>query len=97
MSIGLTGSQMVCNETGHTAQLGEEGWAVSWLPGRSLNRNEAITAMVLGEAAGRGPEPGSPLWAAAESWAGQLGLPNASTAIRMARTAGRELEAEAGR
>jgi hypothetical protein len=96
MSIGLTDSQMVCNETGHTAQLGEEGWAVSWLPGRSLTRDEAITAMVLGEAAGRDPEPGSALWAAAESWAGELGLPNASAAIRMARPTGRELEAEAG-
>jgi len=28
-----------------------DGWQVTWLPGRTLDRNEAITAMMPAEAA----------------------------------------------
>jgi hypothetical protein len=85
MSIGITDDQMNCNTTGHTAHRGEAGWQVSWLPGRTLTRNQAITAMTLGEAAGRGPQPGDRIWPFAEAWATELGLPSATEAVRMAR------------
>src|SRR5690349_7922459 len=105
MNIEITEDQMNCNATGHTAQRGETGWQVSWLPGRTLTRNQAITAMVLGEAAARDPQPGERMWPAAQGWAAELGLSSATEAIRMARghkaadrgsLAGRDADREAG-
>lgn len=84
MSIGISDGEMTCNATGHT---------VSWLPGRALTRNQAITAMVLGEAAGRDPGPGDRIWPHVEGWAAELGL-RGDTAVSMAR--GREPGAGAG-
>ncbi len=85
MSIGITDDQMNCNATGHTARRTEAGWQVSWLPGRTLTRNQAITALTLSEAAGRNPRPGDQIWPHAEAWAAELGLPSAAEALRMAR------------
>ena len=65
---------------------------MSWLPGRTLTRNQAITAMVLGEAAGRDPKPGDKIWPHAEGWAAELDLPSAAAAVGMAR----DREPEAG-
>jgi hypothetical protein len=96
MSIGITDDRMNCNATGHTARRSETGWHVSWLPGRTLTRNQAITAMVLGEAAARNPHPGDRIWPFAEGWAAELGLPDAGEAVRMARRGQVEAEAEAG-
>ena len=94
MSIGISDDEMTCNATGHTAHRDESGWHVSWLPGRTLTHNEAITAMVLGEAAGRDPKPGDRIWPHAEGWAAELDLPGAAVAVSMART--HEPEAKAG-
>jgi hypothetical protein len=75
MSIRITDDQMICEETGHTAHRGDAGWRVSWLPGRTLDRNQAITAMTLGEAAGRGAQPGDRIWPFAEAWAPSWACP----------------------
>jgi hypothetical protein len=99
MSIGITDDQMNCDVTGHTAHRGEAGWQVSWLPGRILDRNQAITAMTLGEVAAGNPHPGDRIWPFAEGWAAELGLPSAAEAIGLARQhTGREPapQAEAG-
>lgn len=93
MSIEISEDQMACAATGHTAHRGEAGWQVSWLPGRTLTRNQATTAMVLGEAAGRGPKPGDRIWPFIEGWAAELELPSGAAAASMARTP----ETEAGR
>jgi len=64
--------------TSHTARRlpgDQRAWQVSWLPGRLLDRNSAITAMVLAEAAGSSaPRAGDRLWPHIEGWAGELGL-----------------------
>jgi len=85
MSISITDDHMVCDATGHTARRTETGWQVPWLPGRTLDRNQAITAMTLGEAAAPGPLPGDRIWPFAEGWAAELGLPSAAEAVRLAR------------
>jgi hypothetical protein len=91
MSISITSDHMVCDVTGHTARRTEAGWQVSWLPGRTLDRNQAITAMTLGEAAARNPHPGDRIWPFAEGWAAELDLPSAAKAVHLARQdAGRE-------
>jgi hypothetical protein len=42
-------------------------WEVSWLPGRLLTRNDAITAMVLADVTGLGDmHPQHRLWAHVE-------------------------------
>jgi hypothetical protein len=57
---------------------------VSWLPGRTLDRNTAITAMTLADTAA---EPGLHkshlLWPHIQSWAQELGL-TADAAIAQA-------------
>jgi hypothetical protein len=85
MSIGIDGDQMTCNATGHTAHRSDAGWQVSWLPGRMLTRDQAITAMTLGEVAARDPHSGDRIWPFAEGWAAELDLP-AAEAIRLARS-----------
>lgn len=57
--------KMSSDRTRHTARLGpgsQYAWEVSWLPGRPLNRDEAVTAMVIADttASGRGGIPGMP-------------------------------------
>ena len=42
---------MTSDQSPHTARhaASRNGWEVSWLPGRTLDRNSAITAMVLAD------------------------------------------------
>ena len=48
---------------------------MSWLPGQILDRNTAITATTLADAAAEhDPHDKPPLWPAIESWAEELGL-----------------------
>ena len=58
-------------------------WRVSWLPGRLMDRNSAITAMTLAEVATDEVNPGHRLWLHIEGWSAELGLkvPDALTWI----------------
>jgi hypothetical protein len=48
---------------------------VSWLPGQTLDRNTAITAMVLADLTGEHDlDEGHRLWPHIQSWAEELGL-----------------------
>lgn len=85
MSIGISDDEMTCNATQRTARRGESGWQVSWLPGRTLTRDQAITAMVLTEVAALDPKPGDRIWPHAEAWAAELDVPGAAAAVSMAR------------
>jgi len=50
-------------------------WEVSWPPGQILDRNTAITAMVLADIAGSGDlREGHRLWPHIQGWAAELGL-----------------------
>jgi hypothetical protein len=54
---------------------GPAGWSVSWLPGRVLDRDQAITAMVLAEVYTLNPPPEHKLWRHVDGWRAELGLP----------------------
>ena len=86
MAVTITDQAMRGTRTPHTAAAAiDGGWSVTWLPGRTLNRNQAITAMTLAEHAGRG--------AACQhvgTWAGELGL-TAAAAIAMASADGADV------
>ena len=68
---------MTSDQTAHTARYapGRNGWDVSWLPGQTLDRNSAITAMVLADTtADPDLHQGHRLWPHIQSWAAELGL-----------------------
>ena len=67
-------------------------WEVSWLPGRHLDRNRAITAMVLADITGhQGTGGGHQLWSKAhlDGWAGELGLTASDALTRAGSPPGR--------
>jgi hypothetical protein len=88
MSIRITDTQMTSDQTRHTATawpVPDEPtlWSVTWLPGRALTRNQAITAMTIAEMvverADILADSSSKLWWHMDAWAEELGItgPNA--------------------
>ena len=83
MTLTITDTAMTSDQTAHTARHapGRHGWEVSWLPGQVLDRNTAITAMVLADlTAGQDLREGHRLWPHIQGWAAELGM-TASEAI----------------
>jgi len=78
MGLTINDTSMTSNHTGHTARLAPgrpHGWEVSWLPGQLLDRNSAITAMVLADTVAQDDlHEGHRLWPHIQSWAAELGL-----------------------
>ena len=87
MALTITDEIMRSTDTRHNACRLPTGadpeanvWAVSWLPGRRLTRNQAVTAMTIAETIGRIPASAGPeaysdrLWLHVDGWAAELGL-----------------------
>jgi hypothetical protein len=77
MTLTITGTAMTSDRSRCTARYSSDrdGWEVSWLPGRLVDRNTAITAMTLADtAAEHDLHDGHPLWPHIQSWAAELGL-----------------------
>ena len=67
MTLTINDTTMTSDQTPHTARHapGRNGWEVSWLPGQTLDRNTAITAMILADTAAEcRPARGAPALAA---------------------------------
>jgi hypothetical protein len=90
MRTRITDTQMSSDATPHTATAwpvpGEQTlWSVTWLPGRALTRDQAITAMTIAETVAEHAtaQSGAGGWQLhLESWATELGL-NADEAVEM--------------
>ena len=99
MTLTINDTTMTSDQTAHIASLASGSphlWEVSWLPGRALDRNSAITAMVLADhAAGRDLNEGHRLWPFIENWAAELGL-SAPDAITRASQPSPSLSREPG-
>ena len=83
MTLRIDDAAMSSDRTTHTARQAASGpgWEVSWLPGQILDRNTAITAMILADTtAEHDLHEGHRLWPHIQSWAEELGL-TASDAI----------------
>jgi hypothetical protein len=83
MTLTINDTTMTSDQTAHTARHapGRNGWEVSWLPGQTLDRNTAITAMTLAETAAEPDlDEGHRLWPHIQGWAEEVGL-TASAAI----------------
>jgi hypothetical protein len=82
MNLLITQDVIVSQDTGHTAARVEGGWTLSWLPGRVVDRDQAVTGMTLAETVAEtwGPvDLRSPL---IRSFAAELGL-SAAEAIEL--------------
>ena len=78
MTLTINNTTMTSDQTAHTARQApgrQHLWEVSWLSGRVLDRNRAITAMVLADQAGNDDlNERHRLWPHIEGWAAELGL-----------------------
>jgi hypothetical protein len=78
MTLTIYDTAMTSDQTAHTARQppgSEHLWEVSWLPGRALDRNSAITAMTLADLAGEHDlDERHHLWPFIQVWAAELGL-----------------------
>jgi hypothetical protein len=78
MTLTIYDTTMTSDQTAHTARLApgsQHLWEVSWLPGRTLDRNTAITAMTLADHASE-PDLNEhhQLWPFIQGWAAELAL-----------------------
>ena len=89
MTLTINDTTMTSDQTAHTARQApgsQHLWEVSWLPGRVLDRNSAITAMVLADQAGEHDlNERHRLWPHIESWAAELGLTGSDAVNRVSR------------
>jgi hypothetical protein len=99
MTLTINDTTMTSDQTDHTARQAPgrlHHWEVSWLPGQTLDRNTAITAMTLAESATEADlHEDHRLWPHIQSWAAELGLtaPDAITrATQPPRDIGRHQE-----
>ena len=77
MTLTINDTTMTSDQSFHIARRapGRDGWEVSWLPGQTVDRNSAITAMILGDiAAAEDLHEGHRLWPHNQGWAAELGL-----------------------
>jgi hypothetical protein len=77
MTLKIDDNDMSSDRTAHTARYAPDrnGWEVSWLPGQTLDRNTAITAMILADTtAEQDLDEEHRLWPHLQSWATELGL-----------------------
>jgi hypothetical protein len=77
MTLTITDTTMTSDQSAHTARHAPDrrGWEVSWLPGQTLDRNSAITAMILADTTAEpGLAEGHRLWPFVQGWAAELGL-----------------------
>jgi hypothetical protein len=55
MALTITDQVIRASGTRHTATASDStGWTVTWLPGQILTRSQAITAMLIAQAAAKG-------------------------------------------
>ena len=78
MALTINDTTMPSDQTPHTARQApgrQHEWQVSWLPGQTLDRNTAITAMTLADTTTEpGLREGHRLWPHIQGWAEELGL-----------------------
>lgn len=92
MTLTINDTTMTSDQTAHTARHApgrQPGWEVSWLPGRLLDHNTAVTAMTLADiAAETDLHEGHRLWPHIRGWAAELGLTAPDAITRAAQPPG---------
>jgi hypothetical protein len=91
MTLTINDITMTSDRSDCTARRAPDrnGWEVPWLPGQLLDRNTAITAMILADtAAERNLHDRHRLWPHIESSAGELGLTGPDALSRVSQPPG---------
>jgi len=87
MALTINDRTMTSDRTPHAARLapgGQHAWEVSWLPGRRLTRNQAITALTLAEAhSPAGARDQNLPQSHIQGWAAELGITAGQAATRI--------------
>jgi hypothetical protein len=87
MALTITDTIIRGDRTPHTAAPTGDGWSVTWLPGRPLTRNQAITAMILANtAATPTPHLYDRVRPHLGNWAAELGLTTPDALARLRST-----------
>jgi hypothetical protein len=101
MALTILDCTITSDHTPHTARRATDhprNWEVSWLPGRHLTRNEAITAMALAEVCPAAARGGN--WERmrphVQGWAAELGLTAEQAITRITALPDRAAAAESG-
>jgi hypothetical protein len=89
MTLTIRDDSMSSDRSPHMARLATgdgHSWEVSWLPGRRLDRNSAITAMMLADVTGPGEiYVGHRLWPPVSGWVAELALAAPEALEQMAK------------
>ena len=92
MTLTSTGTTMTSDQTTHTARLApgsQHLWEVSWLPGKALDRNSAMNAMIVADlASDAGLNERHHLWPFIQSRAAGLGLTGSGAISRASQPSG---------
>jgi len=92
MTLTINETTMTSDQTAHTARQApgrQHRWEVSWLPGRVIDRNTAITAMIRADtAAEQDLHEGHRLWPFIQGWAAELGLTGPDAVARASQPPG---------
>jgi hypothetical protein len=92
MALTIFDTSISSDRTGHTARtVPGDGrlWQVSWLPGRCMSRNSAVTAMVLADLTAHGEvNTGHRLRVHVDGLAAELGLTASDVLTRAAGAPG---------
>jgi hypothetical protein len=92
MALTINDDHISGDHTRHTARPvpgHPHAWEVSWLPGQVLDRNAAVTAMILADVSGSlDLQPGDRNWPHIEGWAAELGLTAPDALARITQPAG---------
>lgn len=104
MATTINDQTMTSGETPHFAikmqsEQPDKCWYVSWLPNQPLDRNQAITAMLIAETAaeivGSGQLDKHPMWPHFNNWSAELSLTGTEAFTRAvtppAETAARQI------
>lgn len=99
MLLTILDTRMSGERTPHTAEPAHDGdpygtWRVSWLPGRAVSRTQAVTALILAEAAAAMQHEGRTvvtdhthrLWPHIDSWAAELDMTGPEAFARITDT-----------
>ena len=94
MALTITDRIVRSADTAHTARRCDDGWAVTWLPGRNLTRTQAVAAMEIAEAVGQIAADAGPgaydrwFWAYVDGSAAPLGLTGPDAVARVSEPPG---------
>ena len=91
MTLTINDTTMTSDQSPHIARQAsnQNEWQVSWLPGRTLDRNSAITAMILADtSADDRVHEGHRLWPHIQGWAAELGVTGADAVAAISQLPG---------